>query len=120
MIEFIQSITDKEIRYIANSDYGDSADIYYDLVKKVIFNQSCIMTLDQHYSPGEVIALCSYYPEKGHEREFCICRLLYIINRGVFGANDLAAQLAENECLYRSMSEYYSELIFSAYRWAGF
>ncbi|NIB45233.1 hypothetical protein HBA55_37020 [Pseudomaricurvus alkylphenolicus] len=120
MIDFIQSVTEKEILYIANRDYGDSADEYRDLLKKVIFNQSCIMTLEQHYSPGEVIALCSSYPEYGHEREFCICLLLYIINRGVFGANNLAAQLEANESLYRSLPEKYSTLVFDAYKWAGF
>ncbi len=120
MIEFIQSVTEKELRFIANSDYGDSADEYYSLLKKVIFQQSCIMTVDQNYSPGEVIALRSYYPEKGHEREFVICLMLYLINRGVFPGCDLSNQLSEYRSIYDNLPEKYSKLVFSTYEWAGF
>ncbi len=122
MIEFIQSITESELRFIAKSDYGTDADDYYKSLKSVIFGQGCIMTTSQSYIPGEVISLCSNYPTEKHEREFTICNLLVIINRGVFHLkdSDLESKLEANRSLYRSLGAKYSDLILGAYRWSGF
>lgn len=119
MINFIQQLNDKQIRYIANTDYSDSCDEYYEKLKQVIFQQSCILYPNQEFMPGNVIGLCSneLIPKHGHE--FIACNLLLIINRDAFGNIDLYRHRQCLEHEYSKLSEPYSALIEKAYLWAG-
>ncbi|WP_444928896.1 hypothetical protein ACJJIF_13630 [Microbulbifer sp. SSSA002] len=122
MINFIQSITESELKFIAQADYGSDADIYYKDLRNVISEQQCILTLEQHYYPGEVISLCSHYLTPKHEREFSICICLVLLNRGVFSLNEANLQVwfNENKSLYRSLDPKHEKIIFDAFSWAGF
>ncbi len=119
MINFIQQLNDKKIRYIASSDYSDNCDEYYEQLKQVIFQQSCILYPDQEFMPGNVISLCSndLIPKHGHE--FIACNLLLIINRGAFRNIDLHQHKKNLGQKYSQLSEPYSALIEKAYLWAG-
>lgn len=70
MIEFIQSITDEEMNFIAHLDYGCSKDEHFQALKKVIFEQKGICNKDQSWYPAEVYELGSNSLKTGHEREF--------------------------------------------------
>lgn len=120
MIEFIQSLNEKELRYIAASDYGDREDEYFKELKQIIIHQSCIIYPQQQYMPGEVITLCSNTMEAKHGKEFVACNLLLMTNRGAFDNLDLAAKFKGQEYDYKRLSEPYSNLIYLAYKWAGF
>lgn len=119
-IGFIQSMDDKQLSYIASSDYGDQKDDYFKNLKKVIIHQSCIMFPEQQYMPGEVIDLCSTSLCSKHAAEFIACNLLLIINRGAFDNLDLGDRMKRQSYEYSNLSEPYEDLIKKAYRWAGF
>ncbi|MCP4325329.1 MAG: hypothetical protein GY787_26485 [Alteromonadales bacterium] len=80
MIEFIQSISENELEFIAGLDYGQESERHYAALKEVIFNQSCKVTDKQCWFPLEVIELGSYSLQQGHEKEFTICTLLVLLN----------------------------------------
>ncbi|WP_085306441.1 hypothetical protein [Colwellia polaris] len=80
MIEFIQTISEQEIKFIANLDYKQEAEKHAVALKKVIFEQCCETTEEQYWFPLEVIELGANSMQKGHEKEFVICTLLACIN----------------------------------------
>ena len=120
MIEFIQSLSEKEIRYIASSDYKNNELEYFENLKKVIIHQSCILYPEQEFMPGEVISLCSHELVVKHAREYIACNLLLIINRGVFSNGRIEWQYEKQKDTYQQLSEPFQELIKKSYKWAGF
>jgi len=80
MIEFIQTITEDELRFIANLDYGCGKEEHFHALKKVVFEQNGICNNTQFWYPAEVYELGSTSLQTGHEREFTICTLLVILN----------------------------------------
>lgn len=119
MIEFIQSLSEKEIHYIASSDYKNYESEYFVNLKKVIIQQSCILYPGQESMPGEVISLCSHELVLKHAREYVACNLLLIINRGVFSGR-IEWQYEMQKDSYQQLSEPLQELIRRSYKWAGF
>ena len=117
MIEFIQSISESELRFISNLDYGCGSEKHYEALKQIIFNQSCIGNYDQSWYPYEVIELGAHWLQEAHEREFTICTLLVIHN--VINGNDGSTELGYNfECRasdYDLLSKTHQELVMSAY-----
>lgn len=118
-ISYIQSLDDKQLKYIAASDYGDSQNEYFNELKKIIIHQSCIIYPEQQYMPGEVIVLCSNSLDAKHAKEYIACNLLLFINRGAFDTLDLSAKLSEQQYDYENLSEPCRNLIMRAYQWAG-
>lgn len=119
-IDYIKSMNDKQLRYIASSDYGDVGNDYFKELKRVIVQQSCILYPEQQYMPGEVISLCSSTYVVKHAHEYIACNLLLIINRGAFDNLDIARKFKTQEYDYGNLSEPYRDLIIKAYKWAGF
>ena len=80
MIEFIQTISEHEIEFIANLDYKQEAEKHIAALNKVVFEQNCETTEEQYWFPLEVIELGANSLKSGHEKEFVVCTLLAFIN----------------------------------------
>jgi hypothetical protein len=80
MIEFIQTLCEQEIEFIANLDYKQDSEKHMATLNKVIFEQNGETTEDQYWFPLEVIELGANSMKFGHEKEFVVCTLLAFIN----------------------------------------
>ncbi len=111
MIEFIQSISESEIEYISSLDYGQDSEKHQIALKDVIFKQSCETLQEQYWFPMEVIELGSSALIKGHEKEYAICTLLYLMNNP--GGTNIKF---ESQCTYYdSLPTKYRDMIIEAY-----
>ena len=121
MIEFIQSVTDNELEFISERDYGNDAEKHLKALRSVIFKQNALITEEQSWYPYEVIELGSNSIHKGHEREFVICTLLIILNikEGTDLVNDLEHKLESFSSEYDRLPEELSEIVLKAYGNAG-
>lgn len=119
MIEFIQSITDAEMNFIANLDYGCGKEEHLQALKKVIFEQGGICNNDQLWYPAEVYELGSNSLQQGHEREFVICTLLVILNviKG-YGHIELSEKFDHHAWAYDQLPENLKGRIIQAYEQA--
>ena len=111
MIDFIQSISENEIEYIANLDYGQDNEKHKVALKNLIFNQVCKSLPEQHWFPMEVIELGSYSLSKGHEKEYTICTLLLLMNV----PDDINNLFESQSKTYDLLPNKYRDLIVSAY-----
>jgi len=117
MIKFIQSITDKELKYISERDYGSDAEKHLEALRSVIFKQNGLITEDQCWYPYEVVELGSNALHEGHEREFVICTLLIILNvkNGTDLVNDLDHKFESFSYEYDRLPKELSELVLNGY-----
>jgi hypothetical protein len=117
MKNIIQTITDKELRFISSADYGQDASEHCDALKTVIFHQKGIISNEQYWFPYEVIELCSNSLKENHEREFVMCTLLIILNvsAGTDKTNDLEYKFNSFSSEYDKLSKPLSELIIKEY-----
>ena len=121
MIKFIQTITESELKYISELDYGEESEKHLEALKKVIFEQAGVVKEEQFWCPYEVIELGSNSLKKGHEREFAICTLLVALNvkEGTDSATDLEYKLETHSNEYDQLPKELSELVLKSYAQAG-
>lgn len=121
MIKFIQSVTENELRFISNLDYGCDAGLHYEALKLVIFEQNCLSKHEQIWYPDEVIELGANWLQPGHEREFTICTLLVIHNVLVGGddRHDLAYKFENHATDYDQLPEEQRALVLSSFEQAN-
>lgn len=93
MHPLVSSITEQELRFISELDYGNDADKHYDALVSLLSIRSCRFEPDDVWFPYEVIELGSHGLQPGHEREFAICTLLVI--HGVASGFDKSTTLDE-------------------------
>ena len=79
-IRFIKTITGHEIRFIAGKDYGADCDKHENELKKLIFEQNGVLNGKQFWYPYEVVELCRWSCEKGHEKEFVVCNVIICLS----------------------------------------
>ncbi|MEZ4382584.1 MAG: hypothetical protein R3A79_14700 [Nannocystaceae bacterium] len=90
-LSFIQSVTEDEINFIAGRDYEMDVKRHTKALRKLIFEQNGIVSEEQHWYPYEVVELCRWHCEDGHEREFAICTVIVClsIQEGADTTNDI-------------------------------
>lgn len=74
----LESLTEAELRFIAEGDYGVDADLHLDGLVKLLREQSGAPSEGQYWYPYEVVELGAHSLKPGHEREFAACTLLVI------------------------------------------
>ena len=111
MIEFIQSISENEMEFIAGLDYGQESERHYAALKEVIFNQSCKITEKKCWFPLEVIELGSNSLQQGHEKEFTICTLLVLLNN----PEDVDYDFESSASNYDLLPNKYKKIILDTY-----
>ena len=117
MFNLISSITEEELRFIANLDYGVDSERHYTELHCLIYKQGCIFTDDQHWHPYEVIELGSHALILGHEREFAICTLLVIhaVSSGYDKSTELDEKFSQHTQDYDKLSPELSGIVLSEY-----
>jgi len=117
MIEFIQSITEPELRFVASLNNGQEDQSHYNALNKLIFNNSCSFEDNQRWFPYEVIELGAHWLQAKHEREFVICNLLVIhaVNTGFDTSTDLEQKLADRTTDYDKLPGYLLSIVLNAY-----
>ena len=117
MNKIIQNITEEELKFISEADYGQDSEKHYNALKKVIFEQNGIINNEQTWFPYEVIELSSNSLKEKHEREFVICTLLIIlnVNVGTDLINDLEDKFSSLSGEYEKLSKPSSELILNEF-----
>ena len=88
MIELLNSLTDNEINFICNLDYGNDFQKHKNEFLKVIKNEGYVDLNNQNWYPYEVIELGSNWLQEGHEKEFTVCTLIVLKN--ILNENDLS------------------------------
>jgi len=58
MIEAIQKITDAELKFISELDYGKKSEEHYRGLKQVIYQQECIIDLSTLYRTPDYTTFC--------------------------------------------------------------
>jgi len=87
-LKLAKSITSEEIDFISMADYGNDSTQHKEALKKLIFDQGCVVTKDLPWCPYEVIELMRWSCKEGHEREFAICNIIIAIS--VVAGTDLS------------------------------
>ncbi len=121
MTEFIQTITNDELKFISELDYGNDVEKHLAGLRSVIFNQNGIIKEEQGWYPYEVVELGANALTMGHEREFTICTLLVVFNVkvGTDKATDLEVKLELHSKEYDQLPKELSELVISSFENAG-
>lgn len=88
---FLESLTEDELKFIADRDYGVDSDLHLEALRKVVGEQAGAFTEQQSWYPYEVIELGAHALVPGHEREFVACTLLVL--RAVATGYDRSTQL---------------------------
>ena len=78
-LQLIRSISESEIDFICHADYGQDVLTHKIALKKLIFDNQCVVTDDQYWYPWEVVELARWELKDGHEREFAICNAMIAI-----------------------------------------
>lgn len=110
MIEFIKSISEKEIKFISKLDCKQDVERHKEALNKVIFDQAGVIGESQVWFPYEVIELGANALVQGHEKEFTVCTLLVLLNAPDEKKALFDAQAKSHELLPQK----YQELIFEA------
>jgi len=118
MHEFIATVSEPELRFIASCDYGQDQEKHFLALHELIFKRKGAFTEDDVWFPYEVIELCANSIRGGHERAFAISALLVVhavesgfdtwtdisdkFSKSIFSTNCLPSDLANlllEECL---------------------
>jgi len=93
----IYSITESELRLIAEADHAQDIEKHYQALKYLIFENRGIYTQELYWYPYEVIELSRWGLKKGHEREFAIsnCIIAQSVIAGADISNDPNFMLSE-------------------------
>jgi hypothetical protein len=79
-LDFTKSITEEELSYISQADRGEDIELHKAALRKLIFEQECIVNKDQYWHPYECVELNRWICEQGHEREFAICNIIIALS----------------------------------------
>lgn len=118
--EFLYSLTDDELKFIAARDYGIDADLHLTELRKLLVSQGGLPTETQYWHPYEVIELGAHTLIEGHEREFTACTLLRLraAGCGFDTSTPLKEALADRATDYRALPAPLGEMILRAYELA--
>jgi hypothetical protein len=78
--QFIKSLTEDEIWFIAGLDYKADLEKHYSALKKVLVRNGNIEMATENWFPYEVIELGANDLIPGHQREFTACLLIVMMN----------------------------------------
>jgi hypothetical protein len=122
MFNLISSITEEELRFIANLDYGVESELHYSELHSLIHNQAFNFTSDQYFHPYEVIELGTHVLLPGHEREFAICTLLVIhaVRSGYDKSTELDEKFSQRAADYDKLSPELSSIVLREFASFGF
>ena len=104
-INLIKSISESELDFISNADYGQECLRHKEALKKLFFEQNGVINSDQYWFPYEVVELSRWSCKKGHEREFAISNV--IIALSVLGGADGSNSI---EFMFEQLSNEYEGL----------
>lgn len=118
----LKALTDGELKFIAERDYGVDADVHLAELRKLVSSQSGQLVEGQYWYPYEVIELGSHRLVPGHEREFAACTLLVLraVRDGFDTATSLMDKFEDHVATYRTLPAPLSSTILQAYESAGF
>lgn len=110
-------LTDHELEYIAQRDYGQDVPRHLEALKTVIFEQQGVLREGQQWFPYEAVELGSNSLETGHEREFAFCTVLVVasVRNGFDTRTDLAEKLSDRSADYDRLPPMLREEILNAY-----
>lgn len=119
--DLLKSLTDSELKFIAERDYGIDADVHLEELRKLITSQNGFLTDGQYWHPYEVIELCAHSLTPGHEREFTACTLLVLraVASGVDKSTTLDWKLEDRAQDYDALPAPFRDAILDAYQLAG-
>ena len=114
---FLQSLSDEELRFIADLDYGVDSDLHLDGLRKLIKQQDCVPAEGQEWFPYEVIELGAHKLTPGHEREFAACTLIVVqaVTSGYDTSTNLDWKFDEQAQSYDLLPQELREAVLQAY-----
>ena len=104
-LEFAKSISEAEIEFISQADYDQETEKHKEALRKLIFEQDCVITSEQSWHPYEVVELTKNQCKNGHEREFAICNV--IIGISIIAGTDITN---DSQDMLESISSEYDKL----------
>lgn len=119
--DLLKSLTDSELKFIAERDYGVDADVHLEELRKLIASQDGFLMEGQYWHPYEVIELCAHSLTPGHEKEFTACTLLVLraVASGFDTATTLDWKLEDRAQDYDALPQPYRDAILGAYQLTG-
>ena len=118
----INLVSESELSFIAQLDYGQETQRHLESLRTVIFSQNGELRDGQSWYPYEVIELGSHTLSKGNEREFVICTLLVIqaVITGFDSSTNLEEKFNDRAQDYDLLSSELKNEVLRAYQIAGF
>lgn len=111
------SLTEAELKFIAEGDYGVDTDLHLDELVKLLHEQGGVLSEGQYWHPYEVVELGAHSLKPGHEREFAACTLLVInaVATGYDTSTRLDRKFDERASDYDRLPPPLRDLVLSAY-----
>jgi hypothetical protein len=78
--EFLNSLTEAELSFIAALDYGSGAERHLKALSEVIARGGAVRMETEFWYPYEVIELGMNHLQKDHEREYAACMAIVFLN----------------------------------------
>jgi hypothetical protein len=112
-LKFVKGITSDELKFISMADYGQDSERHLEALKKLIFEQNCIVDHEQSWFPYEVVELTRWSCKEGHEREFAICNIIIALSiiAGADGSNEPTYMLDTIAPEYDKLPDLLRELV---------
>ena len=112
-LKFVKSISEEELNFISLSDYGNDSERHKEALKKLIFEQDCVVSDEQFWYPYEVVELARWECKTGHEREFAICNIIIALSiiAGEDTSNDVCYMIDNNAQEYDKLPVDIKELV---------
>ena len=104
-LQLIKSISEAEIDFICHADYGQDATVHKVALKKLIFDNHCVVARDEYWYPWEVVELARWELKEEHEREFAICNAMIAV--AIINGSD---QTNSIERMFKILSSEYDKL----------
>jgi hypothetical protein len=119
--DLLDSLTEAELKFIAEGDYGVDADLHLDELLKLLREQDSVLSEGQYWYPYEVLELGAHSLKPGHEREFAACTLLVInaVATGYDKSTRLDWKFDERAGDYDRLPTTLRDLVLDAYLAAG-
>jgi len=114
----IKSVSESELSYIAELDYGQDSHRHFESLRAVILGQDGSLREGQIWYPYEVIELGANALRPGHEREFVICTLLVIqaVTDGFDSSTDLTTKFSDRAQDYDLLPPMLRDEVLRAYQ----
>lgn len=117
----LDSLTEAELKFIAEGDHGVDADLHLDELLKLLREQDNVLSEGQYWYPYEVVELGAHSLKPGREREFAACTLLVInaVATGYDKSTRLDWKFDERAGDYDRLPTTLRDLVLDAYLAAG-